>query len=664
MGTQTVLKDQLGKGRDKQRRCRVRWLWGIHADPSKAEISTDTQTRGQRTSLIVVSNIRFRSQPAFPILNVLIEAPPQLPKLQDPSPTPHTSSIWPRVKQNETSEKLGGNARCPKTKVEARPQGIKKEQPQLLHPRRSTRLQRLQEQTISKAANTDPKCSTTRNAPSKEAEDRKRKRLREDESFHPPSSKRRRPPPPLEDTICENRVAEISEQFEEFRWPKEYSRPEPSMSYLLAIKKSSSSLRGKQSEVGSTGSDQKPREAKSSPYARPSYETLLATKGSFMGKFDLGITDTSKKLCQTLLDTKQPVPQQSLFRDDVFDETCEAVRARNEAMAVRDITPLICPSAQVLRIFGASHLKALNESVDERWNCARPICGPRPQPDYSVGFGRSAFTNTQLEKLAPFVGEVADTSTSIFMATWQMYFPFLTCEVKCGAAALDVADRQNAHSMTLAVRATVELFRLVNRERELHREILAFSISHDHETVRIYGHYPVIDGNETTCYRHPIRKFDFTELDGEKKWISYMFTTNVYNIWMPGHLKSICSVIDTLSPDIIEAWQQSELGESGLSQGKVKISRKEIQDANTKTIVSTDSKFVYNVDKTELILQMVENEQFCPGLYPVTISHDYKIRQRLSLTRHIKDNGTTIDLCSRYTKENIKYESKVPTEVD
>jgi hypothetical protein len=60
------------------------------------------------------------------------------------------------------------------------------------------------------------------------------------------------------------------------------------MSYLLAIKKSSSYLRSKQSEVGSTESDQMPREARSSPYARPSYETMLATKGSFMGKVRVG----------------------------------------------------------------------------------------------------------------------------------------------------------------------------------------------------------------------------------------------------------------------------------------------------------------------------------------------------------------------------------------
>jgi hypothetical protein len=66
-----------------------------------------------------------------------------------------------------------------------------------------------------------------------------------------------------------------------------------------------------------------------------------------------------------------------------------------------------------------------------------------------------------------------------------MYFPFLTCEVKCGTTGLDIADRQNTHSMTLAVRGIVELFKLAKRENELHRELLTFSISHDHRTVRL-----------------------------------------------------------------------------------------------------------------------------------------------------------------------------------
>ena len=121
-----------------------------------------------------------------------------------------------------------------------------------------------------------------------------------------------------------------------------------------------------------------------------------------------------------------------------------------------------------------------------------------------------------------------------------MYFLFLTCEVKCGVAALDIIDWQNAYSMTLAVRGVVELFRLVKREKELHQEILAFSISHDHSSVRIYSHYPLIDGNKTS-YRHPIHKFDFTVLEGKEKWTAYKFTKNVYDVWMPAHFKRICS---------------------------------------------------------------------------------------------------------------------------
>ncbi|KAH6700565.1 hypothetical protein BKA61DRAFT_705417 [Leptodontidium sp. MPI-SDFR-AT-0119] len=119
--------------------------------------------------------------------------------------------------------------------------------------------------------------------------------------------------------------------------------------------------------------------------------------------------------------------------------------------------------------------------------------------------------------------------------------------------------------MTLAVRGTVELFRLMKREKELHLEILSFSISHDHETVRIYSHYPMIDGDKTTFYRHPIKKFNFTSEEGKDKWTSYKFTKNVYDIWMPTHLKRIRSVIDKLPSDL--NFEVSEPGESGLSQG-------------------------------------------------------------------------------------------------
>jgi hypothetical protein len=141
--------------------------------------------------------------------------------------------------------------------------------------------------------------------------------------------------------------------------------------------------------------------------------------------------------------------------------------------------------------------------------------GLRPQPDCSVGFRRSAFTDEQLNRFNPLIGGVYDTS--FFVAIYRMYFPFLIYEVKCGAAALNIADRQNAHSITLTVKGVVELFQLVKREMELHREILAFSISHDYRAVRIYSHYPIINEEKTTFYRHLIREFSFTELDGKEK---------------------------------------------------------------------------------------------------------------------------------------------------
>ncbi|MCJ1422333.1 hypothetical protein MMC29_000213 [Sticta canariensis] len=349
------------------------------------------------------------------------------------------------------------------------------------------------------------------------------------------------------------------EELEQRDWLQEHYARQPfipmhgfhPLQHWFARKKSSASLRRKNSQSTlQTPSDQLPREIKSAQYRNPEYQIELERKGSFMRKSPLGVTDTSKSHCRTMLEKEQIFPQNTLFRDDLFDETCESMEGRNEAMIIRDISPLICPSAQVLRIYGAKHLNHLYESVNEGWNSAIPFHGTRPQPDYSVGFGYSAFTEEQLEKLEPFVGVIGSKMTTYFTATTRMYFPFLTCEVKCGAAALDIADRQNAHSMTVALRALVDFFRLVKREKELDREILAFSISHDHRSVRIYGHCPVIEGDKTTFYRHPIHEFSFTALDGKEKWTTYQFVKNVYDHHSLKLHQLICSGIDGLPAGI------------------------------------------------------------------------------------------------------------------
>lgn len=196
-------------------------------------------------------------------------------------------------------------------------------------------------------------------------------------------------------------------------------------------------------------------------------------------------------------------------------------------------------------MFGAMHLKHLIETVDESWIKSIPLVkGPRPQPDFAVGVKPSAFTSDQLQKLQPSIGDWQTTSRLV--ATDEMYFPFLTSEVKCGNKALNIADRQNAHSAAVAANAIVELYRLVSRQNELNQKILAFSISHDNEAVRIYGHYALIKEKDTLFYRHPIKKFDFTSEDGKEKWTSYKFTMNVLELFYPIHHERICSAIDQL----------------------------------------------------------------------------------------------------------------------
>lgn len=345
-------------------------------------------------------------------------------------------------------------------------------------------------------------------------------------------------------------------------WPYAYVKQDlngDKMNRILAKVKSVASRKG--SEPGSGSSDTGGQNNIS--YRTRQFVQVLQLHGSFMETSELDIADESRDLCMALLDHEQKPPRESLFDDDIFQRTCRRVASRNEATVVRDILPLIVPSAEIFASRTPS-LECLIESVNEVWSNSRPIHS-RPQPDYSVGFKRKAFTEEQLNKMAPMIGDFIAGDRSLLMATSEMHFPFLTCEVKCGAEALEYADRQNAHNMTLAVRAIVELFRLVNRERELHLQILAFSISLDHRMVRIYGHYPVIDEAKAKIeyYRYLIRTFDITELNGRERWTAYRFTKNIYDVWVPIHFEKICSAINQIQPEL---YNPGTLAETGLSE--------------------------------------------------------------------------------------------------
>jgi hypothetical protein len=234
--------------------------------------------------------------------------------------------------------------------------------------------------------------------------------------------------------------------------------------YPPPTRKVSTSLHRKQSDSSLTGSsDQKIRESKSAPYRDTRCTTLLEGKWIYMRGFDDdNIPKEMEDLCQILLKKEQTVPQDSLFRKDIFKKSCWKIEDRNEARVIQDISGLIVPSAVILATYGATHLDHLIEGVNEGWTGSIAVEGSsRPQPDYSVRFRRSAFTDEQLNKLDPLIGSIYDTS--FFVATYRMYFPFLPCEIKCGAVALDVADCQNAHSMTLTVQDVIALYKAVRR---------------------------------------------------------------------------------------------------------------------------------------------------------------------------------------------------------
>lgn len=321
----------------------------------------------------------------------------------------------------------------------------------------------------------------------------------------------------------------------------------------LARKRSSGSLIAD----NISSSDQKPVSEKNT-YTDGQVIIELKNFGSFMEDHKEGITPESKTLCQKLLSTPQEMPEGTLFSDELFPGLCKMVKGQNEATVVRYILPHLVPSPKIRALRGAEQLEILNETINASWINATECCDRRPKPDYSIGINRDAFSLERLQKLRPFIAtHMKEEST--FTATYDTCFPFLTTEVKCGATALDVADRQNAVSQTIGLRGLVTLFRLVRREQELHRKVLGFSISHDNETVRIYGHYPFINGKNTTYHQCMISKFNILPtIDGDKRWKTPTFVQNVQDLWAVKHFKMICSAVDKLQLEA-ESSQQPAL---------------------------------------------------------------------------------------------------------
>lgn len=66
------------------------------------------------------------------------------------------------------------------------------------------------------------------------------------------------------------------------------------------------------------------------------------------------------------------------------------------------------------------------------------------------------------------------------------------------------------HSSSLAVKAIVELWQALGDDQaaQLSGQVLVFSVSHDNERLKLYGHFPVLGRERAAFYRYPIASFD------------------------------------------------------------------------------------------------------------------------------------------------------------
>ena len=341
-------------------------------------------------------------------------------------------------------------------------------------------------------------------------------------------------------------------------WPQEYFTQEHLMNAPLTKKRSASTLK----DPTTTPSEVTDASAKERQYRSPRFEILLKYAGVFMHENPIEPSESCKEMCLQLLESEQELPTGTLFQDRTFKPWMVSLEKENEAMVFRDMTPLIAPPAEVLYFHGAQQLKILHGHANMAWGRSIPLVAPPPQPDYCVGFDLEAFTLKQDQRLRSLIG---NRERNPLMATWMMYFPFFMCEVKAGNENLDVADRQNMSSGSVAVNTLIALYRAAGREKELHGKILAFSIAHNIEQFRIYGHYASLEEQAPRFYRYEIMSaLTRTPRD---RWKAYTFTRNVYDMFAQTLFENVCSVIDSL-PENASIWgpelafQSSEGGDS------------------------------------------------------------------------------------------------------
>jgi len=256
------------------------------------------------------------------------------------------------------------------------------------------------------------------------------------------------------------------------------------------------------------------------------------------------VTAESKSMCDDLLRVGGLSPAYHTCPEETYIKLFQRASKRNEERVRRDLTPHIVPSAELLYVInGETALENVREEMSVDWTKCGLLGGTQPRPDYAYGLSSAAFTDEERAKLENYTN--INNPTKV---TGAMYFPFLLCEAKCGRKNINDADRQNVHSASIAVHAIVQLYRAAGDDsaQDLSGRILVFSVSHDNERVKIYGHFPLIRDGRVTFHRYYIHDYSLDGHYGRNRDTGSNFTRAVYRDFYPVHLSRIQQAIARL----------------------------------------------------------------------------------------------------------------------
>ncbi|KIA75749.1 hypothetical protein HK57_00484 [Aspergillus ustus] len=241
-----------------------------------------------------------------------------------------------------------------------------------------------------------------------------------------------------------------------------------------------------------------------------------------MADHEQGIVEEAAKLCDELLEKDFEAPQGTLFNNQFLAPTLGFLKTKNKHAVIRLIGALIVPSVTAAALLGRISFKHIWTTTDDIW-------------DYSIPLDESSRASTPTHLVLQSIQSAPSPKDPRSPQTPEYPQP---------------TEKQQLFHLprpqpTYAVG-------IVGREKEIHRQVLGFSISHTVQTVAIYAHYPFInaDSKSVTFHFHEVTRYFLNGARGRDRWTSYKFALARYEHFAPELLKKLHSAIDDIPDDL------------------------------------------------------------------------------------------------------------------